>query len=194
MSDFRQRLWSELVAEHSAALAYPAPARDRLRDLPIVEPRAASVPRWPWPASVRGRLAASLTALAAALAAAALAVTTGTAPSAAYAVTRSSDGTVHVSIDDLTGISGANAQLEQLGVPVRVAPVLAGCQAGGEIVTPLPPSLAGTVAHAEAGIAVRPELVPAGDTLVLTARQVGSAVYLTYALYRGAAPSCVAAR
>lgn len=194
MSDFQQRLWSELVAEHAAVLAYPAAAHHRLKDLPIVEPRAESARRWPWPGSVRGRLVASLTALAATLAAATLAVTTGTAPSAAYAVTRSSDGAVHVSIEDLTGISGANAQLEQLGVPVRVAPLLAGCRASGEIVTPLPPSLAGSVAHAEAGIAVRPELIPAGDTLVLTAREVGSAVYLTYALYRGAAPTCVAAR
>ncbi len=193
MSNFQQRLWSELVGEHAAALAYPVAVRDRLVDLPIVEPRARLARRWP--ALVRGRLVAGLAALAAALAAATIAITTGTEPSAAYAVTQGADGTIHVSIDDLTGVSGANAQLEKLGVPVRVVPVSVGCEASGEIVVPPPPPSLGTaVAHAEDGIAVQPSLIPAGETVVLTARQVGSAVYLSYAFYRGAAPACVAAR
>jgi hypothetical protein len=41
-------------------------------------------------------------------------------------------------------------------------------------------------------LAIDPALVPAGDTLVILARQAGSAVYLSFGLYRGAAPVCVA--
>jgi hypothetical protein len=99
---------------------------------------------------------------------------------------------VHVSISELTGVSGANAQLEQLGIPVRVVPVVAGCDASGEIVTPPPPNES-SIAHADVGITVRPDLIPAGETLVLTARPVGSAVYLSYAFYQGPIPACVAA-
>ncbi len=194
MSDFKQRLWSELAAEHAGALAYPVAARDRLWDLPIVEPRARRGRRRSSRTLPRGRLAASLAAVAVALVAATLVVTTGTAPSVAYAVTRAADGTVHVSIEDLTGVSGANAQLEKLGVPVRVVPVLAGCQATGERVPPPSPPLGTATVHAEAGIAVRPDLIPAGETLVLAARQAGSAVYLSASFYRGAIPACVAAR
>lgn len=194
MSDFKQRLWSELVGEHAFALAYPVAARDRLADLPILEPPTLLAgPRPRWGASVRARLAASVAALAAVLAAATIAITSGTAPSAAYAVTRGSDGTVHISIAELTGVSGANAELEKLGVAVRVVPVVAGCKASGEIVVPPPPPSLGTeIAHAEAGIAVRPDLIPAGETVVLAAKQTGAAVSLTYAFYRGAAPACVA--
>lgn len=189
MSDFQQRLWTELVRDHAAALAYPAAAGDRLGSLAIVEPRATLARSWR--VARRGRLVAGLAVLCAALVAATIAVTTSTAPSAAYAVTRSADGTVHVSITDLTGVSGANAQLEKLGVPVRVVPVSSTCAVEGDIVTP-PPSRGRAVAHADLGIAVHPELIPAGETLVLTARQAGSAVYLSYAFYRGPAPACVA--
>lgn len=189
MSDFQARLWSELVRDHAPALAYPVAAGERRGPLAIAEPRP-TVPRRRSTA-LRGRLAAALAALAVAVAVVTITTTTGTAPSAAYAVTRSADGTVHVSISDLTGVSGANAQLEELGVPVRVVPVLAACREAGDIITPTP--LIGlAVAHAEAGIAIRPALIPAGETLVLTARQVEAAVYLSYAFYRGPIPSCVA--
>lgn len=191
MSDFQQRLWTELVRDHAAALAYPAAAGDRLGPLAIVEPRAVKTRQWG--ALRQGRLVAGLAAVAAALVIAAIAITTGTAPSAAYAVTQSNDGTVHVSISDLTGITGANEQLEKLGVPVRVVPVSATCTATGDIITP-PPSLGTAAAQADLGIAVRPDLIPSGDTLVLTAKQAGPAVYLSYAFYRGPAPACVAAR
>lgn len=188
MSDLQGRLWAELVRDQAPALAYPAAVGDRSRTLTIVEPKLTARRRRP--AAQRGRLAAGLAALAVAIAAVTIATTTGTSPSSAYAVTRSADGTVHISISDLTGVSGANAQLEKLGVPVRVVPVLAACRSTGEIIAPTP--LVGrAVAHAEAGMAVRPALIPSGETLVLTARQVESAVYLSYAFYRGPAPACV---
>lgn len=196
MSRFQERLWSELVRDHAGALAYPAGSRDPLRTLPIVEPRRPALRGLPALRPGRlllrpGGLAATLAALAAAIAAVAILSTTGTAPSTAYAVTQNPDGTLTVSIDELTGVAGANTQLARLGARVRVVPVSKGCSASGESV-PIPPTLAATIAHAEGqGLAIRPDLVPAGDTLVLTARQAGSAVDLGYSLYRGAVPTCI---
>lgn len=196
MSRFQERLWQELVADHGAALAYPQGLRDPLRPLPILEPRRPAARRLPalLPDRLRLRpsgLAATLAALVATVAAVAILSTTGTAPSAAYAVTQNPDGTIKVSIDELTGVTGANAQLAKLGVRVTVVPVQAGCSSVG-LIAPMNPSLAATVAHIEGqGVTIQPKLIPAGDTLVLAARQIGSIVGLGYKLYQGAAPTCV---
>jgi hypothetical protein len=203
MSRFQERLWEELVRDHAAALAYPAGSRDLLPGLTIVEPRGAALlgtsALRPGRLLLRPgrlllrprRLAAGLAAIAAIAATVSILTTTATAPSAAYAVTQRPDGTLDISIDELTGVAGANAQLAKLGVRVRVVPVQAGCVAIGAI-APMAPSLAGKVAHIEGqGLAVRPELVPAGDTLVLTAKQIGTVVGLGYKLYLGAAPECL---
>lgn len=197
MSRFQERLWEELVSDHAAALAYPAGSRDLLPSLTIVEPRGGALlgrgtlrraqmllrPR---------RLAAGLAAIAAIVATASILTTTGTTPSVAYAVTQRADGTLDISIGELTGVAGANAQLARLGARVRVVPVQASCSVSGQIVS-VPPALVAKVARAAegGGLAVRPDLVPPGDTLVLTARQVGPAVDLSYGLYRGSAPSCI---
>ena len=186
MSKFEERLWSELVRDHAWALAYPASSPESLRSPPI---RAR---RQPLLGSRPISIATGLAALAAAVAAITIATTTSTTPSVAYAVTQRPDGTLSVSIDELTGVAGANAQLARLGVSVRVVPVQVGCVASGQM-APIPPSLHEGLAHIEGqGVAVRPDLVPAGDTLVLSARQLGGAVGLGFALYRGAAPACVA--
>jgi hypothetical protein len=211
MSRFQERLWDEMVRDHAAALAYPAAARDPLRSLPIVEesrpgwqalrrrpaqPGSPALRKRPAPqlgALLRrpGRLAATLAALAATVGVVAILSTTGTTPSAAYAVTQNPDGTITVTIDELTGVSGANSQLASLAVKVRVVTVKAGCPAPTGIV-PTPPSLAARIAHAQGqGLAVRPDLVPAGETLLLTAREAGPAVDLSYSLYRGAVPGCI---
>jgi hypothetical protein len=135
---------------------------------------------------------AGLAALAAIVAMVSILTTTGTTPSAAYAVTQNADGTVTVTIAEVLGIAGANAQLEKLGVMVRVIPVQAGCSASGQIV-PYPPPLFGRLAQPRGqGFAIRPSLIPTGETLVLAARRIGIAVGMTSALYRGTVPSCVA--
>ncbi|HEX3391776.1 MAG TPA: hypothetical protein VHS55_04375 [Solirubrobacteraceae bacterium] len=195
MSRFQERLWDELVCDHATALAYPAGSRDLLPGLTIVEPRGTALgtgalrpgrllrrPR---------RLVAGLVALAAVVATVSILTTTGTTPSAAYAVTQKPDGALDISINELTGVVGANAQLAKLGVSVRVVPVQAGCTAAGAI-APMAPSLAATVAHIEGeGVTVQPGLVPPGDTLVLAAKQIGAIVGLGYKLYRGTAPACL---
>jgi hypothetical protein len=196
MSRFQQRLWEELVREHAALLVCPQGMRDPLATLPIVErsPRGSGTLRSlrPLGAFARpGRLAAVLTTLAAAIALSAILTTTGTAPSAAYAVTRNPDGTITVSIAELTGVAGANVQLSKLGVRVKVVPVQSDCTATGQTV-PIPGELAARIAHPEGqGLAISPNLVPPGETLVLTARQTGAVVGLGYSLYRGAVPACI---
>jgi hypothetical protein len=215
MSRFQERLWDELVRDHAAALAYPVAAQGPLRSLPIVEerpavPGLAASPRWPAlprrPALHKrpaprlgallrrpGQLAATLAALAATVAVVAILSTTGTTPSAAYAVTQNPDGTITVTLGELTGVTGANAQLAKLGVRAKVVPVQAGCTARGESLSGIPPSLSMSIAHVQGqGLAIRPDLIPSGDTLVLIAKQVGASVGLSYGLYRGAAPACIA--
>lgn len=197
MSRFQARLWEELVRDHATALAYPTGSRDLVPRLTIVEQRAAVLRGTsrlrPGRLPLRPRrLVAGLAAVAAVAATVSLLTTTGTAPSVAYAVTQRPDGTLDVSISELTGVSGANAQLAKLGVSVRVIPVQAGCSDFGQVV-PVPPPLAAKVARPAngGGLAVRPDLVPHGDTLALTARQSGSTVDLSYGLYRGTLPSCI---
>jgi hypothetical protein len=196
MSRFQERLWDELVHEHAAALAYPSGSRDLVPRLTIVEPRPAA--RLQTGAlrshglSLRPRrLVAGLAGLAAIVATISILTTTGTTPSAAYAVTQNADGTISVSIDELTGVAGANEQLARLNVSARVVPIQTDCSARGEPV-PIPTSLAAKIAHAQGqGLAIRPDLVPPGETLVLTARQAGAIVGLGYGLYRGTVPACI---
>jgi len=198
MSRFQERLWGELVREHATTLAYPAGTRYPLQRLPIVEPRTLPL-RWQPSARPRrlelrrGRLAAGVVALAVLIATVSILATTGTSPSVAYAVTRNPDGTITISISELKGVDGANEQLAKLGVSVRVLPERADCSSTGTIVR-IPPELAGKVAHPEGqGVAVAPGLIPAGDTLVIGARQIGFFVGLGWGLYQGAPPTCLRA-
>lgn len=175
MSKFEDRLWSELVCDYGPELA-----SQRRVELP-----ARSRPRAP--------MVAVAVALLGALVAVVLATTTGTSTSEAYVVSQSSDGTVTVSINELTGISGANAQLASLGVKVRVAAVEPDCSQVGQIVR-IPPALAPDLAVLSGqGVTIQPNLIPQEDTLVLSARQVGQAVALSYGLYQDPPPTCVKA-
>jgi hypothetical protein len=177
MSKFEDRLWSELVLDHG--------------------PQLAAMPRMEIPShSRRGPIAVGAVALAGALAAVALTATTGPSPSDAYSVSQSSNGSVNITIRELSGVSGANAQLARLHVRVRVATVEANCSATGEIapISPppiLPPIVSDLVHHEGESFVVRPDLVPRGDFLVISARELGQNVGLSYAFYRGSAPPCV---
>ena len=174
MSKFEDRLWSELVLDHGPELA----------SLTRVE-----VPRH----SRRGPVAVGAVALAGAIAAVAITASTGTSPSVAYAVSQSSDGDVTVSIRELTGVSGANAQLAKLKVRARVETVEATCAETGVIVKIPHAIVSHLVSHEGASLVIDPSLIPQGDTLAIAASPLGDAVGLSYELYRGAAPSCVGA-
>jgi hypothetical protein len=180
MSKFEDRLWSDLVREHGSELA-PA------------------TPPAPYAGKSGAPLAAGALALAIALIAAILIFTAGGRTTQAYAVTSNADGTVTVTIRQLVGVSGANAKLAKLGVPVTVATVRADC-AVARHPTHMPPSLFPRVAHptkvdGTVGMKIDPSLIPTGDTLRLAAEQIGSGTPASFALqialYRGPAPTCV---
>lgn len=176
MSKFEDRLWSELVADYGPELA-----RQTRVQLPV-------------PARRRAPMVAVAAALIGALLAVVLATNTTTSPSEAYLVSQSPDGTVTVSIKELTGIDGANVQLASLRVSIRVAAVEPGCSESGQIVR-MPPAIAPDLAGLDKrGVTIMPSLIPQGDTLVLSARQVGQFVALSYGLYRDPPPSCVKGR
>jgi len=172
MSRFEDRLWSELVLERGLELA--------------------AVTRAERPRRLRtGPVAVGAVVVAGALAAVALTATTGPSPSDAYSVSQSFDGTVTVSIKELSGVSGANAELTDLHVRVRVAAVEAGCTATGKTV-PIPPAIASDLLRPEKqSVTIEPNLIPEGDILVISAKQLGTGVGMSYGFYRGTAPSCV---
>ena len=90
--------------------------------------------------------AASTTALAAIAAAAVLVVdaTSGAAP--AYALTQNSNGTVTISLNNLTtGISQLNARLKQMGISYTVIPVTQNCPTSTPVLGAAPGSLNETI-------------------------------------------------
>jgi hypothetical protein len=120
----------------------------------------------------RPRLLAGTTAGAAAVGTTLALVLGGTATSSAFAVTRNHDGTVTVSIKRSSGIAGANAKLNQLGIRARVMPQApSGCQPtlahppGGQA-APAPSHAMPEIANAH--WTINPRQIPAGSTLALT--------------------------
>ena len=183
MSSFQDRLWGELVEQHGALLAdalprTPAPVRARRRRLAPV--------------------AALGLALAAALAAAVIGLSSG-GGAPAYAVTSNPDGTITVTIGELAGVTGADETLASLGVPVRVVRSEAGCpiRRGEYDSVRLSPAQFQRISkpgrHARsAAIVITPSAIPAGDTVVIGARELATGVVgLQTTLYRGATPPCL---
>jgi hypothetical protein len=179
MTSFEDRLWAELAGEHATELALgstPPPIKRRSR-LPFV---------------------AALALLGVVLATvAALTTSPGTQ---AFAVTRHPDGTVTVTINELVGIREANDQLAALGIKARAAGVEASCTTDMSQFAPvqLSPQIAGRLAslgNAESpSMTITPSVIPTGDTLLLTVRQIAPGVVsLSLRLFRGAVPSCIPA-
>ncbi len=185
MSTFEDNLWRELAREHDAEHALPARA-------------STSGP------ARRRRLAGASLGLAAVATAAALLLSAGTA-APAFAVTSNPNGTVTVTINEITGIAGANAQLTALGVRARAVPIVQGCAAA---LLTIPKALPNGSSHPtivdsnpQAGvpqsITFIPSAIPAGDTLVLAAKQstngAASGVQMFDGIVQGSsAPACLA--
>src|ERR1035437_109064 len=208
MSNFEDRLWSEL-------------ARDR------GEPLALAGRRVPAPSrrSRRAPLAIGGLVLLAAIVAAALTLTASTSTTPAYAVSVNPDGSVRLTLVSVIGVRGANETLAKLGVRAQVAQIETGCAQTGEKdlsharqLLVEPQKLGGREAsiadqlrrradqlrrrgEAFAGIdlVIHANAIPQGDTLLITAQlnapvqyhgEAVSSVSSTYGLYRGAAPTC----
>lgn len=179
MTSFEDRLWGELAGEHATELALgsPPPPRKRRSKLPF---------------------AATLALLGVVLAT--VATLTTSPGTQAFAVTQHPDGTVTVTIKELVGIREANDELAALGIKARAAGVEASCTTDMSQFAPIsiPPQLLGRLVsfgHAEAAsVTITPSVIPSGETLLLTARQIApDVVALGLQLYRGAVPSCIPA-
>lgn len=173
MSKFEDQLFADLMHEHGDELAAgrrPAAAR--------------------WGSSRQVLLAAGALGLAAAVV---VGVNTIGAGSPAYAVTRDSDGTITVSLRDVSGVAGANAELRRLGVRAVAVPMTRHCTARvipdesaghSPLTSSAGPDGSGSVTF-DAGS------IPADDTMVLAAQASDQQVSLAATVVRGAAPSCV---
>jgi hypothetical protein len=175
MTRFEDRLISELIEEHGSALATvqrPASGRSSGRPLWI----AGGV------VAVAGVAAIGITLV-------------GGGSSPAYAVTQNSDGTVTLTLNELSGIDGANQRLHQLGLPVTVVPLTTGCNAPVSA-APSAPSMP-KLGTNDVTFSVRD--IPAGDGLLVAVGSAdstppvrnGTAVSLAEQLIRGPAPSCL---
>jgi hypothetical protein len=199
MTDFEDRLWTELANDHGTELATMRP-----------RPRGGRRRSWTAP------LAAGGATLTAAAVAGALTFTASTSPPA-YAVVVNPNGSVTLTINELIGVSGANAELARLGVRARVARLERHCRARNHFIR--------VRFHAHSGLAVTPELlhngrgpfgrlrmiihpgsIPRGDTLLMSFRPMNvtishavernldgthsKALAMTMGLYRGPAPVC----
>lgn len=181
MTSFEDRLWDELAERHSGELALggpPEPGRQR---------RTIS-------------LAAAAILLVGVILAATVGLTAG--PSTpAYAITQHPDGTVTLTIRQLVGIGQANARLAKLGIRARSAGVEASCTTdlSGYQAVQIPPQIDGALVSMgrgskDASVTLSPSVIPAGDTLLVTAEQLAPGVVtLGVRLYRGAVPDCIPA-
>ena len=123
---------------------------------------------------------------------------------AAFAIEGNPDGTVVLTLKEIIGVGGANAQLANLGVKAAIEPIEAGCTAAGVVDRTygalaivqdmVHPASVGGVASGEKRWLIFPSAIPPGDTLGLIAQrsEQGPAATAAYSfrLYRGLAPSC----
>jgi hypothetical protein len=151
MHEFENRLWADLLKDHGADLAL---ARHPVRRRP------------------QRRRPIGLGAIV--LVAVAITIAFSLTPqktSPAYAVTVNSDGTVTVTIRELTGITGANKQLSRLGIHARARAAAAyrrGCK-----VVPLrhDPAIINIVRPSRRPFAIKinPSAIPSNATLLVSA-------------------------
>lgn len=208
MPSFEDRLWSELACDHGEPLAAAAS-------------RARPARRRP---ARRNLLAGGIALTVAAAVAATWSLTTGTT-TPAFAVVVNRDGSVTLTLNELLGTRAADARLASLGVRVRVLRRERGCTSKGKL-APLGTGalrqrserqqvesiLLAEGAHLQSvvhpqkgpafgGLAVRihPNVIPPGDTVVITARLLdlrsgdgpSHAMGMSAGLYRDPPPTCL---
>ena len=180
MTKFEDQLFGQLMTEHGHRLRTmqpPAPARRRTR-------------RRLW-------LAVGATGTAAGVSAAVMALSTAPAM-AAYSVTQH-DGTLSVTVGNVSGVADANTALHLMHARVVIVPVRPGCPPIGSLPRPHPaphPAVtagAGVDKHGQRYVSVKIKgTIPAGDTMILAfidsprSGSVGAGGIIT-----GPVPSCV---
>lgn len=149
--------------------------RDSVRRMQRLRGRRGSRRRW---------LAISAPAVAAVVTVAVLFGGATTAPS--FAVTKGPNGSILVTLRDLTGVSGANQRLREYGAPIRVVPIEAGCKTHVDL-TYL------NVTRRPATIRLTLDTIQPGYTAVIAAKMTGpKTAEEAIGRVTGAVPSCVA--
>ncbi len=170
MSTFEDRLWSELVQQHG----------DEIR----LGSAASSTPRRTRRPAVLAS-AAMTTAGVAAAAVLVLTATTSTPP--AYAVTTDSDGTVTVTLNDISAVTALNAELARDGIPAKAVPVTATCPHRG-----FPNAMPAGVNPSTYTITIDQADIPAGYTAIVAASEDSSGqVKLAMGTSPSPGPSCI---
>jgi hypothetical protein len=188
MSNFEDELWSQLVRERGGQMrAAPGAAAALASSGMATRPATPRAPRWRRPALLTG----SALGIAGLATAGVFAITSA---SPAFAVTKNPDGTVAITLSDLSDLPALNQKLAQDGVPVTAVPISTNCSATGAINNPSGESGPSTQAGLQATnlVTIDPSQIPSGDIGVLGASQTASGqVTLLFGETTPPAPSCL---
>ncbi len=197
MSNFEDQLWSQLVRERGEQMrAAPGATAALASSVTATRPATQCAPRSRRPALLtRLRRPALLTGSALGIAGLATAgVFALSSASPAFAVTKNPDGTVAITLSDLSDLPALNQKLAQDGVPVTAVPISTSCSATGAITNPSGEGTPSTSAGQETTnlITIDPSQIPSGDIGVLGASQTASGqVTLLFGDTTQPAPSCL---
>jgi hypothetical protein len=193
MTNFEDQLFNDLMAGHGAQLRQPGssqPGSEAAAGTSPARRRLPAVRRPVWLVTGAAGVAAAATAAVVTLG--------GAAP--AFAVSRGADGTVQVSVSELSGVAGANAALHRMGIPVRVVPVRPGCRPMSSLPHPhltehpwvSVGSGIGPGGHRKVTVKMsHTGGVPAGSTMLLAFSTQGGTSLGAGGLITGPVPKCV---
>lgn len=187
MNGFEDQLWSQLVRERGEQM-HAAPAATAALASSVTATSSATRP------APRLRRPALLTGSALGIAGLATAgVFALSSPSPAFAVTKNPDGTVAVTLSDLSDLPALNQQLAQDGIPVTAVPISTSCSATGAITNPSGESGPSNQTSQQTDVVtIDPSQIPSGDVGVLGASQTASGqVTLLFGDTTPPAPSCL---
>ena len=188
MSNFENELWSQLVRERGEQMrAAPQATAALASSVTATRPATRGAPRLRRPALLTGS-ALGIAGLATA------GVFALTSASPAFAVTKNPDGTVAITLSDLSDLPALNQTLAQDEVPVTAVPISKSCSATRAITNPSGESGPSTQAGREATnlVTIDPSQIPSGDIGVLGASQTASGqVTLLFGDTTPPAPSCL---
>jgi hypothetical protein len=117
-----------------------------------------------------------------------------TSASPAFAVTKNPDGTVAITLSDLSDLTALNQKLAQDGVAVTAVPISTSCSATAAINNLSGEGMPSTPARQDATnlVTLDPSQIPSGDIGVLGASQTASGqVTLLFGDTTPPAPSCL---
>jgi hypothetical protein len=189
MSNFEDQLWSQLVRERG----------EQMRAAPRATAALASSVTATTPATRRGRrlrrpalLTGSALGVAGLASAGVLALTSA---SPAFAVTKNPNGTVDVTLSDLSDLPALNQQLAKDGIPVTAVPLSTSCSATAAINNPSgesSPSISASGQETTDVVTIDPSQIPSGEVGVLGASQTASGqIKLMFGETTPPAPSCL---